>query len=107
MAETSLDRRFGQAHQRLDAHEDRLGGHDRRITQLEIDAATQAQRAANIDAQLSAIQAGITWITRLAIGGIIAGAVAFIIAGGAGCHLVSLAVTIPAARRGRITCIAG
>jgi hypothetical protein len=39
-------------------------------------------RSQNIERSLGEIQSGITWITRLVIGGIIAGAVAFILGGG-------------------------
>ncbi|OHC43976.1 MAG: hypothetical protein A2092_11980 [Rhodobacteraceae bacterium GWE1_64_9] len=67
--------RLAQAHQRLDAHENRL-------TKLEIHSAGEAVRSQNIERSLGEIQSGITWITRLVIGGIIAGAVAFVLSGG-------------------------
>jgi hypothetical protein len=67
--------RLAQAHLRLDAHESRL-------TKLEIHSAGETVRSQNIERSLGEIQSGITWITRLVIGGIIAGAVAFILGGG-------------------------
>ncbi len=67
--------RLLQAHTRLDAH-------DGRLTKLEIHTAEAAVRAQNIERSLGEIQSGITWITRLVIGGIIAGAVAFVLSGG-------------------------
>ena len=67
--------RIAQAHQRLDTHESRL-------TKLEIHSAGETVRSQNIERSLGEIQSGITWITRLVIGGIIAGAVAFLMAGG-------------------------
>jgi hypothetical protein len=82
MAETSLDRRFGQVHQRMDAHEGRLAAHDGRITKIEIDASASAVRWTNIDERLTAVQSGITWITRLVIAGIVGGVLAFILQGG-------------------------
>jgi hypothetical protein len=86
MAETSLDRRFGQVHQRVDAHEQRLMSQETRVTRLEVDAAAQAAaqvvRDENIDRRLTEIHSGITWVTRLVIGGILTGIIAFVIAGG-------------------------
>jgi len=67
--------RLVQAHARLDTHEGRL-------TKLEIHTAEAAVRSQNIERSLGEIQSGITWITRLVIGGIIAGAVAFVLSGG-------------------------
>lgn len=64
-----------QAHRRLDAHEIRL-------TRLETEAAVSQERQRQIQGSLSKIEGGITWITRLIIGGMIAGVVAFIISGG-------------------------
>lgn len=64
-----------QAHRRLDAHDLRING-------LEISQARETERSINIQKSLGEIQSGITWITRLVIGGIIAGAVTFMIAGG-------------------------
>lgn len=78
----ALDRRIGQVHSRIDAHEQRLQATDKRLTQLEIDSAGHALRSQHIDARLSEIQSGITWITRLVLAGIIGGIVAFIIQGG-------------------------
>lgn len=66
---------IAQAHRRLDTHETRL-------TKLEIHSAGETVRSQNIERSLGEIQSGITWITRLVIGGIIAGAVAFLISGG-------------------------
>lgn len=67
--------RIDQAHQRLDAHE-------RRITSLETHTAVAEERSKHIQASLSNIQSGITWIQRLVIGGIITAAVAFLLGGG-------------------------
>lgn len=64
-----------RAHQRLDLHEVRLG-------KLETGAAAAEVRSTHIQESLGKIESGITWITRLVIGGIVAGAVAFIISGG-------------------------
>lgn len=64
-----------RAHQRLDSHAERLG-------KLETSAAAAEVRSTHIQESLGKIENGITWITRLVIGGIIAGAVAFIISGG-------------------------
>ncbi len=64
-----------QAHRRLDAQESR-------ITKLEIHSAGEAVRSQNIERSLTEIQSGITWITRLVIGGIIVGIVTFLLSGG-------------------------
>lgn len=66
---------LAQAHQRLELHEGR-------ITKLEIHSAEAAVRSQTIERSLGEIQSGITWITRLVIGGIVAGAVAFVLSGG-------------------------
>lgn len=66
---------LSHAHQRLDAHETR-------ITRLEIHTAGEAVRNQNFESSLKEIKSGISWITRLIIGGIVAGVVAFIINGG-------------------------
>jgi len=67
--------RIDQAHRRLDAQE-------KRITSLETLTAVTAERNQNIRDDLNDIKGSLTWITRLVIGGIIAGAVAFLISGG-------------------------
>lgn len=82
MAESTLDRRFGQIHQRVDAQEHRLGGLEKRTQQLEIDSAGHALRGQHIEARLTEIQSGITWITRLVAAGLIGGVIGFIIQGG-------------------------
>lgn len=64
-----------QAHRRLDAH-------DARINTMEISQAREAERSVHIQRSLGEIQSGITWITRLVLGGLIAGGVTFILAGG-------------------------
>lgn len=64
-----------QAHRRLDAH-------DARLNSVEINQARDAERSANIQKSLSEIQDGVKWITRLVIGGILAGVVTFVLAGG-------------------------
>lgn len=63
------------AHRRLDAH-------DSRINKIEVSAAGEAVRSQNIEEALTEIKSGITWITRLVIGGIIAGIITFALAGG-------------------------
>lgn len=75
MTDSPTARALGQIHQRIDSH-------DHRLKTLEIASARQELAAQHIDERLSDIQSGITWITRLVIGGIIAGVVAFIMAGG-------------------------
>ena len=67
--------RIDQAHSRLDALETRT-------TKLEIHSAGETVRSQNIEKSLTEIQSGITWINRLVIGGIILGAVGFMISGG-------------------------
>ncbi|MDP5307914.1 hemolysin XhlA family protein [Paracoccus spongiarum] len=64
-----------QSHRRLDAHEARL-------TKLEIHSASETVRSQNIERSLTEIQSGITWITRLVIGGILAGILTFLLSGG-------------------------
>jgi len=66
---------IAQAHQRLDAHEGR-------ITKLETHTAVAAERSQHIQQSLTKIEGGISWITRLIIGGLLAAAVAFIVTGG-------------------------
>lgn len=75
MTELAHHHSIAQAHQRLDAHEGR-------ITKLETHTAVEAVRSQHIQEALTSIQSGITWITRLVIGGIVAGAVAFVLSGG-------------------------
>ena len=75
MSETPTARALGQIHQRIDSH-------DHRIKQLEIVAARQEATIETIAATLKEIRSGITWIIQLVIGGIVAGGVAFILAGG-------------------------
>ena len=53
-----------------------------RINSMEILQAREAERSVHIQRSLGEIQSGITWITRLVIGGIIAGIVTFVLAGG-------------------------
>jgi len=74
--------RINQAHQRLDAV-------DSRLKSVETHVAVATERAKNmqdtlgeIKGALSDIKGTITWVTRLIIGGIIMGAVAFALAGG-------------------------
>lgn len=67
--------RISQAHLRLDAH-------DGRLTSLETHAAVSAERSQHIQSSLTDIKAGITWIARLVIGGIVMGAIGFLISGG-------------------------
>ena len=63
------------AHRRLDVH-------DARLNRLEVHTAEEKVLRQNIERSLTEIQSGITWITRLVIGGLVAGAIAFIISGG-------------------------
>lgn len=73
---------IAQAHRRLDAHDARHVKHDERLTTLEIHTAREAERSQNIVRSLAKIESGITWITRLVIGGLIAGIVTFLLSGG-------------------------
>ncbi len=75
--------------QQLNAAHVRLDKHEGRLTQLETQTAVAAERDRNIQITLGEIKGGlgeikgtISWITRLVIGGIVMGAVAFLIAGG-------------------------
>lgn len=67
--------RLAQAHQRLDQH-------DGRLSSLESHVAVATERDRHIQQSLSDIKGGVTWITRLVLGGIVMGALAFLIAGG-------------------------
>ncbi len=74
--------RINQAHQRLDAV-------DGRLKSVETHVAVATERAKNMQESLSEIKDGlveikgtITWVTRLIIGGLIMGAVAFALSGG-------------------------
>lgn len=78
----SLDRRFGQVHQRLDSHEQSLALKERRIGALEQTAAAQEVVNGTFKEKLDRIQSGITWLIQLVVGGILAGVVAFVLAGG-------------------------
>lgn len=75
--------------QQLNAAHVRLDKHEGRLTQLETQTAVAAERDRNIQMTLGEIKGGlgeikgtISWITRLVIGGIVMGAVGFLIAGG-------------------------
>lgn len=67
--------RISQAHQRLDAH-------DGRLVLLETHAAVSAERSQHIQNSLTDIKGGITWITRLVLGGLVMGAIGFLLSGG-------------------------
>lgn len=67
--------RLNQAHVRLDQHENR-------ITKLETHTAVAAERAEHIQKSLDKLESGQSWLIRLVLGGIIMGAVGFLIAGG-------------------------
>lgn len=67
--------RINQAHQRLDEH-------DGRLKTVETHVAVSAERDRHIQQSLSDIKGSLSWITRLVLGGIVMGAVAFVIAGG-------------------------
>ncbi len=66
---------LAQAHSRLDAHEGRL-------TKLETHTAVAAERAEHFQRSLDKIDNGVTWITRLIIGSIIAAVIAYLVKGG-------------------------
>ncbi|QOL80422.1 hemolysin XhlA family protein [Pseudooceanicola spongiae] len=68
-------REISKAHSRLDRQE-------LRIQVLEVKEAGMSEWRANTTDKLDNIQSGIQWISRLIIGGIIAAAISFIIAGG-------------------------
>lgn len=66
---------IAQAHRRLDAHEGRL-------TKLETSSAVATERLENFQRSLDKIDSGIGWLIKLVIGGIVAGALAFMMGGG-------------------------
>ncbi len=72
---THLSERLRDAHSRLDKH-------DGRLSALETHSAAETVRAEKIEQSLDDIKGGITWITRLVLGAIIMGAVAFALSGG-------------------------
>lgn len=67
--------RIAQAHQRLDQH-------DTRLTKLETHTAVAAERAEHIQKSLDKLESGQSWLIRLVLGGIVMGALAFLISGG-------------------------
>lgn len=67
--------RINQAHQRLDEH-------DNRLKSVETHVAVSAERDRHIQNSLGKLESGQTWLIRLVIGGIVMGAIAFLIAGG-------------------------
>ena len=67
--------RIAQAHQRLDQH-------DIRLTKLETHTAVAAERAEHIQKSLDKLENGQSWLIRLVLGGIVMGALAFLISGG-------------------------
>lgn len=60
----------------------RLDQHEGRLTRLEVHTAEEKVVRQNIERSLAEIQSGISWITRLVVGGLVAGAIAFIVSGG-------------------------
>ena len=74
--------RIAQAHQRLDGHDGRLDGHDSRIVRLETHSAVAAERAEHIQKSLDKLESGQSWLIRLVLGGLVMGAIAFLLAGG-------------------------
>lgn len=64
-----------QAHRRLD-------GHEARLAKLEVTAAGEAVRSANIERSLSEIRSDTRWAVRLIIGALLAAVVAFALRGG-------------------------
>lgn len=71
-----------QVHRRLDAHEGLIKAQDGRIRVLETQQAVADERATHIKTSLDEIRDGQKWLIRLVIGGILAGALAFLIRGG-------------------------
>lgn len=67
--------RINQAHKRLDEH-------DGRLKSVETHVAVAAERDRHIQDSLGKLESGQTWLIRLVLGGIIMGAVGFLIAGG-------------------------
>lgn len=67
--------RINQAHKRLDEH-------DGRLKSVETHVAVAAERDRHIQTSLGKLESGQTWLIRLVIGGIVMGAIAFLIAGG-------------------------
>ncbi|AWD21601.1 hemolysin XhlA family protein [Fuscovulum blasticum] len=67
--------RINQAHKRLDEH-------DGRLKSVETHVAVAAERDRHIQQSLSDIKGSLSWITRLVLGGIVMGAIAFLLAGG-------------------------
>lgn len=68
--------------QRIDQAHKRLDNHDQRLTSVETLTAVMAERNQNVRDDLNDIKASLTWLTRLVIGGIIGGAMAYLISGG-------------------------
>ncbi|SLN38274.1 hemolysin XhlA [Aquimixticola soesokkakensis] len=68
--------------ERLNRSDQRLDGHEKRLTQLEKNEAGMVQWRMGTTKSLESIQSGIQWIFRLIIGGLITAAIAFVIAGG-------------------------
>jgi len=64
-----------RAHKRID-------GHEERIRKIEIDGATMAEWRKGTTDALESIRSGITWLTRLVLGGLLAAAITFVISGG-------------------------
>lgn len=67
--------RINSAHKRLDDH-------DGRLKSLETNVAVSAERYGHIQTSLTEIKDGVRWYTRLVMGGILGGIVAFLLAGG-------------------------
>lgn len=67
--------RIDQAHQRLDKH-------DARLTSLETHTAVASERAENIKKSLDKLENGQVWLIRLVLGGLVMGALAFMLKGG-------------------------
>lgn len=72
---TFFTERLNQAHQRLDDH-------DGRLKSVETHVAVAAERDRHIQHSLGKLESGQTWLIRLVIGGIVMGAIAFLMAGG-------------------------
>ncbi|MGD9863045.1 MAG: hemolysin XhlA family protein [Pseudodonghicola sp.] len=66
----------------LDRAHARLEEHGARIHKLELNEAGMSEWRANTTDKLDGIQSGITWVLRIIVGGLVAAAISFIVAGG-------------------------
>lgn len=68
--------------QKVDQQGTKIDFLDKRVTDLERDAAVSNERQLGMQASLSKIDNNTTWLVRLIVGALIAGALAFMIKGG-------------------------